>query len=144
MHFLSPLSLFSHLLTASFNLPSVYYTSSRVLALMKLCWFQSTFIVCFQFSFLLFPFFFSLPPSALEFDIPVYATSTHSQDHHLHEVIVSNLLFLTFNFIILSICQVDPSSYPFLSSLSFPSHTHAASDPPSSNLYFKARGFTHR
>lgn len=85
--------------------------------------------------------FFSLPPPALCFDIPVYATPTHSQDHHLHEVRVSNLLFLTFNFIILSIFQTDPPSDPFLYSSSFLFLTHAPADPLSSNLYLKLDDF---
>lgn len=52
------------------------------------------------------------------------------------EIAVSNLLFLTFNFIILCICQMDPSSHRFINLLCL-SHAHTSSDLLLSNLYLK-------
>lgn len=82
------LTLFSRLLTAPVNLPSVSYTSSRVWALIKLLFVarlpppESTFISCFGLNKDMkssLTRFVSVPPSTPSFNIPVYATSTPSQ-----------------------------------------------------------------
>lgn len=128
------LTLFSRLLTAPVNLPSVSNTSSRVWALIKLLFVarlpppESTFISCFG---------LNKRHEVITYQICFCATFHPELQYsclcHLHtfskttvavRLESATLPLLTFNFIILCICQSDPPSYPFLSSFSFLPCTH--------------------